>query len=381
MGGKLNINIELPKRTLPLKENALFLLSTDHLGGAERVTITLVEQAAKEQLFQQIDLYILSKNPSGSLTHLEKYDNINIIHTNDLKIRNGILPFIHYLSDQEYDFSFSTFTILNAICCVLRRRSILKTKRLVIREPSMTYTYKLSLKSVIARLAIRFYGNQDLLVCQTNRMARSFNKYTRDRMAPFVRVLTNPIDLNRIAKSKNEETNVLSHIPDDVTKIVWCGRFIKVKRAERALQTMDRLRSLNRQDVHLVIIGDGMFRGEIENEIVKNNTQDMITLCGYQPNPINIMAQCQYGLLTSDIEGSPNVIPEMLAAGVRRVVTTNCTGDLEVIPGVHVAKDNSPATLAQCIIEALNKPRPKEIDDYLQRRNAHNYLQKLIGNS
>ena len=91
------------------------------------------------------------------------------------------------------------------------------------------------------------------------------------------------------------------------------------------------------------------------------------------------MAACDLGLLTSDVEGYPNVIPEMLACGVRRVVTTNCAGGLDALPGVVVCDDASPATLAHALLSAAEaQATPVDLKDVLAARRPEQFFQRLL---
>lgn len=359
---------------------ALFVLPKDTLGGAERIAVTLAEHAAKTHRFEEITIYILSRPDSGALAYFEKYGNVRVIHSGAARELTGILPFAWFVRRQNYEFVFSTHTNINALCCLLRRYGALRTKRHVTRESGWTFDYDWGLLSPVLRGLVRFYGNQDLLICQTRAMAARFNEATDARFFPIVKVAPNPIDCERIENLAREETDLLDHVPRDRIKIVWCGRLVPGKWPERAVQALRDLQRRDRREFHLVIVGDGPMRANLEAEIARTETADRVTLCGHQPNPIKIMARCDYGILTSDIEGFPNVILEMLAAGVRGVVTTDCAGELDEVPGVRVVSSRDPADLACAILQMLQRPAVACGEHLIETRSPETFLKAVLKN-
>jgi glycosyltransferase involved in cell wall biosynthesis len=362
-----------------MKKRALFLFPTDHMGGAERVTKTLAREAALGGDFDHVNCFILSRANTGTLDDLVALGNVALHYTGARSERGGLFALIRFLTRGRYDFVFSSHTHTNALCSLLHWLGLLRTKRLVARESTLIFERDLGLNGQLIRGLYCFYGAQDLIICQTERMLQSLNRHTNNRFAARSVVIPNPIDLDRIDKAKREQTMVLDHIPATAAKIVWCGRLVQVKAPVRALEVLRAMLDLGRRDIHLVMIGDGLLAAEVHDAVNRMELAGYVTLCGYQPNPLAIMARCNLGLLTSDTEGFPNVILEMLAAGVRCVVTTNCAGDLNAIPGVRVVAALSPGTLAQCLIEELSEERPDITNRFLAARNPGAFLTQIRG--
>jgi glycosyltransferase involved in cell wall biosynthesis len=89
------------------------------------------------------------------------------------------------------------------------------------------------------------------------------------------------------------------------------------------------------------------------------------------------MTRCDLGLLTSEKEGFPNVVLEMLAAKVPRVFTTNCAGDLSKIPGVWVTKNNCASDIAERIIATDEESDTEKISEFLKSRQYKDYLGQI----
>lgn len=359
-------------------KSALFILPTDRLGGTERVTLTLIDGFIKKESYSRVDIFILSLNPSGTLEYLMDNHGCNIIYTGASREKYGILPLVNYLLSQQYDFCFTSFPSLNALCCVFRRLKILRTHRLVTRESAMTFDGSLTKRIALIRTLFHLYGNQEIIVCQTSLMARRFNFRTNNRYQSKVMILPNPIDMKRIDRDKGQGTEILANISKEKIKIVWCGRLIPLKRVDRAITAVTRINDSSDYKLQLVIVGDGPLRSELEVQVSKIGATDYVTFCGHQNNPISVMSKCDYGILTSDKEGFPNVILEMLAAGVKRVVTTNCTGDIDSMPGVAVANELSAESLSACLFGVIDLERDINVREFLLKRNVTVSIKRLL---
>ena len=135
--------------------------------------------------------------------------------------------------------------------------------------------------------------------------------------------------------------------------MVRAARF--VKSPERALAALAQLHADGRTDVELTIVGDGPLRERLERQSVELGIEGSVEFHGHLDRPADVLQTCAVGLVTSDVEGFPNVILEMLAAGVGSVVTTEC-GGIGGLPGVVVTEDPGVETLAEAL-RAGRRPR------------------------
>lgn len=371
-----NATDELGASRIPTK--ALFVLPSDIIGGAERLLINLVSQAAHEALYDSIDVFVLRPQLTVTIADLNGLTNTNVYYSKVQGVPSGIFSFTRFLRLQRYDLVFATHTHVNALCCTLRRLGILKASRLVTRESTVIFERDFGPLTKFIPLLIRAYGSQDLIVCQTERMRKSFVSKTGNRLAQKCKVIANPINLERIAEDATySPPPVLDIIPPNRTKIVWCGRFVKVKAPILAVKTLRALHEIGRKDMHLIMIGDGPLKSEVEAIILRYDLSEYITLTGPNSTPAAIMTRCDLGLLTSEKEGFPNVVLEMLAAKVPRVFTTNCAGDLSKIPGVWVTKNNCASDIAERIIATDEESDTEKISEFLKSRQYKDYLGQI----
>ena len=345
---------------------ALFLLPTDLMGGAEKVLRLTAEAAARAGLFDRVVVFVLAGPPSGSLDALAA-QGAEVVHARARTQRAALPALLRTFSRERYTLVFSTHSHLNAAASAARKLGLLRTRRLVARESTLIFERDLGPTGRLVRGLYHLYGAQDRIVCQTERMARSLQKHTRGRFAAATRHVPNPVEAT---------SRVLAKPPAETFDIVWCGRLAPVKAPERALGALQRLRAQG-HDARLTILGDGPLRSALERRAVDLGIEDATTFAGRVADPKARMAEHDLGLLTSDIEGFPNVVLEMLAAGVRRVVTTDCAGGLREIPGVLVAPHN-PHALATALLEAHATPAPTGLDAFLAERSPDAFLQAIV---
>jgi glycosyltransferase involved in cell wall biosynthesis len=119
--------------------------------------------------------------------------------------------------------------------------------------------------------------------------------------------------------------------------------------------------------VHFLIAGDGPLRSELEGIFAKAGIQKRIHILGHTPNVQEVFNALDLFLLTSRMEGLPNVLIEAQAIGVP-VVTTPVGGAPEAVaPGVTglVADGQSLEELTRACLRILS-------DTQLRRTYAEN---------
>jgi len=79
-----------------------------------------------------------------------------------------------------------------------------------------------------------------------------------------------------------------------------------------------------------VIIGDGTLKADMEDAVMRDGMHNNVFLLGFRDDVEEILQITDIGLLTSNREGLPNAVIEMLASGVP-VVATECDGTREVL--------------------------------------------------
>jgi hypothetical protein len=114
---------------------------------------------------------------------------------------------------------------------------------------------------VAYRVLYRCYGAQDLIVAQTDHMARKLAEVLAAPIARKLVVAANPIDRARIAAMADEqlaeeERAALRSRPH----IAWCGRLIAIKQPLLALACLTAARRQSGRDLALAMMAAGRWR-------------------------------------------------------------------------------------------------------------------------
>jgi glycosyltransferase involved in cell wall biosynthesis len=120
----------------------------------------------------------------------------------------------------------------------------------------------------------------------------------------------------------------------------------------------------NNRKARLLILGDGPLRDELAQLILTLGLSDVVALLGYVDNPLKYFAHADVFVLSSHVEGLPNVLVEAMMCGCTPVSTDCPTGPREVLQGGkygYLVPVADPIALANAIEEALDNPIPKNI--------------------
>jgi glycosyltransferase involved in cell wall biosynthesis len=141
-------------------------------------------------------------------------------------------------------------------------------------------------------------------------------------------MLPNAIDIERIRDNgKAPETP-----PCTAPYIVSVARLDEIQKDHRTLlRAYARLVRDAGIEEHLVIVGDGAFRGELEALTRELGVADRVHFTGYRNNPHALVANARLQVLSSRYEGMPMVLLEALALG-KPVIASDCpTGPREIL--------------------------------------------------
>ncbi len=282
-----------------------------------------------------------------------------------------------YLRRERPNVLLSTLTGANLVavlaCCVIGRRNI----RLVLRE---AVTLK-NLKGCFRFYLMRWlYPKADFIVVLTEFMRRELIATFR-LYADNVVCIPNPIDLDFI---QDKASVLFEHpwfLPNRPPIVMGIGRFSPQKDFRTLIHAFAQLRS--RCQAHLVILGEGPLRSELEALIKELKLDKDVILPGFDNNPYRWLNRAKVLVLSSLWEGYPNVVLEALVLG-KPVVMTDYDTSVKVLASeseyINVVPTADPAKMATAIFDIFNYPTkrrvsmlPVEIETASQR-----YLNLLI---
>ena len=120
-------------------------------------------------------------------------------------------------------------------------------------------------------------------------------------------------------------------------------------------------------------------KGSLRQQATEAGLADRILFLGFRSDPFPIMAACQYGLVTSSKEGFPNVVVEMMACGMHKIIVTPCAGDLDQLPGVTVTHAFGEQEIAEALKAAVDGENCSEVyRDFAATRSVSAYLDAVL---
>jgi glycosyltransferase involved in cell wall biosynthesis len=171
--------------------------------------------------------------------------------------------------------------------------------------------------------------------------------------------------------------------PNAPPVILGAGRLTQQKGFATLIKAFAKVRAV--RNAHLIILGEGKLRTELENLAEQLGVGRDVYLPGFVDNPFQYMSQASVFVLSSEYEGLPGVLIQALACGCP-VISTDCPGgSAEILangeygPLVNVG---DVAGMAESIVSVLNDPIEKEVlvrraDDFSIERAADRYLKLL----
>lgn len=171
---------------------------------------------------------------------------------------------------------------------------------------------------MFSKFMVRFsYKRADLVLA--NSYAMQTDLVENFRIKTPVRVIYNPIDLHFIKTHIAEQPPF--HFEEGVFHFVNVGGFRKEKNHLLLLQAFFILKNL---PCKLVIVGGGVQEDELRQKVDDLDMNDRVIFCGFDTNPFKYVSRSDCFVLSSDVEGFPNVLIESLACGVP-VISTDCS--------------------------------------------------------
>ena len=146
-------------------------------------------------------------------------------------------------------------------------------------------------------------------------------------------------------------------LPADVPVLGSVSRLVSQKRLDRLLESVVFLR----EDVHLVIAGEGPLRGALGQHVRQLGLHGRVHFLGYQENIAPLMDAVDALIIASDREGMSGAMLEALSRGVP-VISTDVSGAREALgpteegPAPGLVTGFAPPQIASAVTTVLYYP-------------------------
>lgn len=271
----------------------------------------------------------------------------------------------------------------------MRKIGLLKNTKIVFRESTFMFKGTNNLKRLkwinpnnylLRKMYFWFYNVADLIIFQTPKMKEMFLKKIISSENWNLKVLNNPIDRQYVTKMAKEP------VPEKNLKpfIAVAGRFVYEKAYDILLPAFKKVLEV-RKDLNLVILGEGPKESEIRKLIKSLDLEKNVHILGFKKNPFSYFKRAECCVISSRIEGFPNVLLQMMCVN-ENVVSTKCTDGIDQIEGIETCDIESIDKLSISILNSLStdlyvkKDKRILFNLFLDNRSTKNYIATIFKN-
>ncbi|USD24817.1 glycosyltransferase [Flagellimonas marinaquae] len=355
----------------------LTIVSHDANGGAEQTQKNIISYLCRNG--KKCHVIILRRKDLGFWGDIE--DKCKIVYFPFESHSVGYLflfPYLLFLSTtMRFTHVFSSQTLINGIIGFYKRIGIFRNSKIIVRESTSIFQRNLSHFSRIKYLlAYKLgYPSVDLVICQTN-----FMKVDLVKRLPLlekkvhVTVIPNPIDIENIEQRSMEKipmTEVHEYI-------VTAGRLIPEKGYDILIDSFAKIRS-DLVGCKLYILGRGAEKEKLQNQVEHLGLKESVIFMGLVDNVYPYFKNAKLCVVSSRVEGFPNVLLQMMSQN-ENVATTLCAGGISEIPGIYTCEVEDHEALAKTILhchESDNSEKRQIFNRYLEKRGLDAFLKRV----
>ncbi|MBC7327224.1 glycosyltransferase [bacterium] len=201
----------------------------------------------------------------------------------------------------------------------------------------------------INRIAFKCFGVKP--VCVSKEVANSIKAvYGVEALRIY-----NGVNLSRYFAERPREKK------DQTVYVLNVGRMKKEKNHKLLLEAFNKVRSKDSR-ARLIIVGDGELKPALEGKVRQLGLNGAVSFHGWRNDVPELMRDCDIFVLSSDVEGCPEVVLEAMASG-KPVVATRVGGVPELveygITGFLVPPQDSDA-LAESMLRLIKDSELRE---------------------
>ncbi len=354
----------------------LFVLPTDSIQGSEHIVrslaLFLLDMGFKCRVI------IISKKRSNGWHDLE--DRMQISYLPFTRYACGAIALIPYLALKNYgkvDYTFSSQTIINGTLGFAKRIGLIKNAEIIVRESNSIFEllrgYKLNIYSLFYVLG---YRGSSLVICQTD--------YMKNQLVSALPKLSKHLNLKTIPNPFNFEdiqqksSDILPEFKN-VKFLVAAGRLAPAKGFDILIDTFAEIRK-NHSHLELIILGEGSDRQLLGKQAKRLGLEKSVHMPGYVDNVYAYFKNAEVCVLSSRIEGFPNVLLQMMSQNTK-IVATLSAGGIEEIPGIFTCPTEDVPKLKESIEQALKTVLTGNravFDAFLKVRTQTSFYQKIL---
>lgn len=307
----------------------LFISTTLGGGGAERIISYLLNEFSQEQ-DKEVILLLLKKEGNSYLDYVSS--NVKIINLDiTTRIRYAVFQILGKILSINPDVCYIGLDKLNIMFAMFLPIMKLRKIHFIVRETNVL-SLQYNSRNIFIRVLYKYlYNLYDVIIAQSKDMRQDLIKVWKILPEKII-LINNPVRIDDVINKSHELSSV--DIPVKKRKLIAIGRLTGQKGYDILLQRMAELEPFI--PFHLLILGEGPLREQIEEQIQQLNLGEYVTLLGFQENPYSFLGQSDGIILSSRHEGFPNVLLEANSLGLP-IFSNQCLGGINeiVIEGIN----------------------------------------------
>jgi glycosyltransferase involved in cell wall biosynthesis len=265
------------------------------------------------------------------------------------QLRNALLPLAKLLRARRPDVVLSSVIDANIVAAAARALAGIPRSKLVVRETN-SQRARGDIGVLRKRLARRAYRSADAVVALSEGVR---TELIEDFALAPGRVVTihNPVEFDALVAQAKA---VPPPIAKDGLWIMGVGRLLRQKGFDRLMRAVA---ALQRDDVRLVLVGEGPDRAALQSQADELGIGDRLIMPGFVQQPMHWLGAADLFVLSSRWEGFGHVIVEAMAAGAP-VIAFDCPhGPRDIIRNGEngiLVPDGDEAALTAAIADLLD---------------------------
>jgi len=304
-----------------MKKKIIFYLPNLCGGGAERVTINILNQLNRQKYEIHLVLGVLDGDAISIIPKDIKVHSLDSTRTiySLLKLRKKI--------KEVKPYAIFSSLYRTHIALYFSTKGLKIRPKLVMRMPSspkLVFKYN-EMGKIFKFLLDLSLKKSDLIVAQTPEMKKEINQYHSVNSSK-IEVFINPINKRLIDKSSTDRVEIFDK---DKINVLASGRLSVEKGYDILLKAFSKVvRQNNRYRLYIIGADSGGEMGRYQTIIDELSLENFVYFLGFQDNPYKYYKHCDLFVLSSRREGLPNTVLENLYLE-KPIVATRCVPFLE----------------------------------------------------
>lgn len=290
---------------------------------------------------------------------IPEIDGVRVVNFGRNRVLNLFQPMTRYLRREKPDIVFTAEDHMNAI--VLLAAIFTRSKAKISGSSRVTPfdTYAGRKGKMLKFLMWAVTWRADALTCVSEDMVLQYRSIFKNTKHVCV---YNIADISGSKDLMAERVECTWFHDDTIPVVVAAGQLGPWKGFTDLIRAVHIVSE--HRPIRLVILGEGAQREELQTLINELGLDSFVSLPGNVSNTLKYFARADVFVLSSLLEGMPNVLIEAMMAGCTPVATDCPTGPREILESGrygYLVKMKNPASLAAGIEQALTNPVPPEL--------------------